>query len=161
MTTPRMTVREVVLDSVVERAIATTAQMFGLSQAAVATIVLVGLPMMAKQAAFNPELFKRMYAATRVTLPEPVLEYYVRMALNPSLRQSAVDDYKATYGTMLDAVHREAARQAGITDGQARVVMATILPALNQALVRAHSLDDQQSFARQLGTLSGTCAAAP
>lgn len=155
MTTPRMTVREVVLDSVVERAIATTAQMFGLSPAAVATLVLVGLPMMARLAADNPELFKRMHAAMRVTPPEPMPEFYVRMALNPGLRQSVVDDHKAMYGTMLDAVHREAARQAGITDGQARDVLAAILPAVNHGLVQASKLDDETMFAQQLKALAG------
>lgn len=154
MATTPITMRQVLLDPMVERALATTAQMFGVSQAAVATIVRSGLPMMANLAKFNPELLKCMYAATRSELPEPVVAYYDRMALNPSVRQSAVDDYKATFGSMLDAVHRETARQAGITDGQARDVMAAILPAVNHALVLTVNLDDEQSFAEQLKDLS-------
>jgi hypothetical protein len=153
MTTPPMTARQVALEPMVDRAMTTTAQMFGLSHAVVATLVHVSLPLMAQQATANPELFKRMHAAMRVTLPEPIPDFYVRMALNPSLRQSVVDDYKATFGHMLDAVTREAARHAGITDGQARDVLAVILPAVNHALAAAPKLDgedDAQHFAQQL-----------
>ena len=72
------------------------------------------------------------------------------MAANPVVRQSAMDDYKATYGAMLDAANRAAARQAGTTDGQARDVMAAALPALNQALACANSDHSEHAFSQQL-----------
>ena len=116
MAIPGMTARQVALDPMVDRAITMTAQMFGLSPAAVATLVLVALPLMARLADADPELGKRMHAAMHGTLPEPVPDFYVRLALNPSLRQSVVDDYKATYGHMLDAVRaRRPARRGSPT----------------------------------------------
>jgi len=47
-----------------------------------------------------------------------------------------MDDYKATYGGMLDLVNRAAARRAGVTNGQARDVIAAVLPALGRMLNR-------------------------
>jgi hypothetical protein len=150
MSTTQSNVQQVMLDQAVNTALTMTAQMFGLPKETVTRIVQVGLPMMAQMAETNPELFKRMYAATLATMPEPIQDFYTRMAENPALRQSTMDDYKATYGSMLDAVNREAARQAGTTDGQARDVLAAALPAVNQALAKSAAGRTQQDFARQL-----------
>ena len=153
MSTTQATVEQVMTDQAVDLALTLTAQMFGLSKETVATIVQVGLPMMAEMAESNPELFKRMYASTLATMPEPVQDFYTRMAHNRAIRQSTMDDYKATFGAMLDGPNREAARQAGTTDGQARDVMAAILPAVNQVLAAANASGSEQGFAQQLKRL--------
>ncbi len=118
-----------------EIALAITATIFGLTQATVFRIVETALPLMVEMAANNPELRRRIDAACGAALPLPVADFYVLMAENLDVRQSAMDDYRATYGNMLDFVHRTAARQAGVTDGQAREVVAALLPALGIALV--------------------------
>lgn len=124
-------------DVVADEALIMTAQMFGLPRATVRTLLQIGLPMMATLAETNPELRRRIFAASMASMPESVHDFYVHMLENPVLRQAAMDDYKATYGTMLDAANREAARRAGTTDGQARDVIAAMLPAIFQALRRA------------------------
>src|SRR4029453_13065254 len=98
----------------------------------------------------SPELFKRLYAIFHGTLPEPLPAFYHRLVENPAIRQSAMDDYKTTFGSMLDAVNREAARQAGTTDGQAREVLAAVLPPVSQALAAPNPTGSESGFAKQL-----------
>ena len=137
----------------VDRSLDMTAVMFGLPKETVITIVQVGLPMMAKMAETNPELLKRMYAASLATMPESVEDFYVRMTESQAVRQAAMDDYKATYGTMLDVVNRAAAKQASTTDGQARDVVAAALPAIIQALGQANGTRSKLGFSQQLKRL--------
>lgn len=124
-----------------ELALATTATIFGLTLTTVTLIVEIALPLMMEMAAANPELRKRIDASCDVALLLPVAEFYALMASSVEVRQSAMDDYKATFGNMLDSVNRAAARQAGVTDGQAREVVAALLPALGVALL----LDERES----------------
>jgi len=118
-----------------ELALTATARIFGLTIATVTLIIEVALPPMIKMAEANPELRKRM-AASGALPPWPIADYYDLMATNLDVRQSAMDDYKATYGGMLDLVNRAAARRAGVTNGQARDVIAAVLPALGRMLNR-------------------------
>jgi hypothetical protein len=117
-----------------ELALTATARIFGLSRATVTLIVKVALPLMIEMATANPDLSKRMDASGRALPPLPTADYYNLMETNLDVRQSAMDDYRATYGGMLDLVNRAAARRAGVTDGQAREVMAAVLPALGRVL---------------------------
>jgi len=133
-----------------DAALTLTARMFGLPRETVTGILQVSLPLLAQKAEVNPELFKRLYAATLATLPEPIDDFYTHMAENPALRQSTMDDYKATYGAMLEAVHRETGRQLGTTDGQARDVFAALLPAVHHTLARSTANPTADTFAQQL-----------
>lgn len=153
MSTSRGILQQFMTDETVDRALEMTAAMFGLSVTTVVTIVRVGLPLMAKMAETNPELLKRMYAASMATMPEPVEDFYIRMTESRAMRQAAMDDYKATYGTTLDAVNRAAAKEAGTTDGQARDVFAAALPAITQAMGRMNGLDGKPGFVQQLRAL--------
>jgi hypothetical protein len=150
MSVTQKSAQKVIEDQDVDLAIALTGQMFGLPKATVVSILLVALPLMARMADTNPELFKRLYAISQATLPEPVPAFYNRMVENPVIRQSAMDDYKTTFGSMLDAVNREAARQAGTTDGQAREVLAAVLPAVGQCLAEPNTTGSESGFAKQL-----------
>lgn len=118
-----------------DAALTTTASIFGLPTATVIRIAEIALPLMVKMATANPELRKRLEASRDVALPLPAAEFYALMASSLEVRQSAMDDYRATYGNMLDSAHRAAARHAGVTDGQAKEVVAALLPALGRALV--------------------------
>lgn len=137
----------------VEVAVQMTAHMFGLPRATVVEIVTVGLPMIAVMSEGNQELRQRLYVASRVRLPERIEDFYARMMASPTVRQSVMDDYRATYGAMLDAVNRMAARQAGTTDGQARDVIAAALPAVTQLLGTINRAGDEQSFCQCLRDL--------
>jgi hypothetical protein len=150
MPTTHRAVQQLMTNVAVDRSLDMTARMFGLSKERVVTIVRVALPMMAKMAETNPELLKRMYAASLATLPECVEDFYVRMTESQVVRQATMDDYKATYGTMLDVVNRAAARQASTTDGQARDVVAAALPAIIQALGQANGTRSKLGFLQQL-----------
>lgn len=135
----RLTTQQLMTDGAVELAVRMTAQMFGLSQETVTEIAAVGLPLIARTAEVNAEVRSRLYAASLVGPPEPIEIFYVRMTASPPVRQAVMDDYRATYGGMLDAVNRSAGRQAGTTDGQAREVIAALLPAISQVLGRANT----------------------
>jgi hypothetical protein len=153
VSTAKGILQHVLTDQAIDRALDLTATMFGLSKQSVSTIVQVGLPMMAKMAETNPGLLKRLYAASLATMPEPVDDFYVRMSESQAVRQATMDDYKATYGSMLDAVNRAAAKQAGTTDGQARDVIAAVLPAITQALGQSNGAGGTPGFLQQLKDL--------
>jgi hypothetical protein len=126
-------------DDALRLAVLLTAQMFHLTRETVVVSVLVSLPEMARLAEVNPLLAARLYAGSLHPLPESIERFYTRLAESPSLRQVLMDDYRATYGGMLDSVHRVAGQRAGITDGQARELLATLLPAINHVLGRANT----------------------
>lgn len=153
MSTTNGVLRELMANAAVDRCLELTARMFALHHEVVTTIVQVGLPMMARMAERNPELLRRMYAASRAPLPEPLAEFYERMLASRALRQAIVDDYRALYGSLLEAVHRQTALQVGATDGQARDILATMLPAVNHALGQANVSGDKQGFMQQLKDL--------
>lgn len=125
--------QEMLQEAIVDLAVTTTAAMFALPKATVVKIVQVGMPMMAQLAEANPEVRKRLQTIAIPTLPLQIKELYAWMARDPAVRQSVMDDYRAAFGGMLDAVNREAGRQAGTTDGQAREVIAAVLPAWSYA----------------------------
>jgi hypothetical protein len=134
----------------VDVAVRATAQMFGLPRETVATILEISLRMTAERAGSNPELLRRLYAMSRPALPVPPPEFYALMAENTAVRQEIMDDFRAAFGAMLDGVNREAARQAGTTDGQAREVFAAMLPAVNLVLGHANVEGTKRGFAERL-----------
>lgn len=155
----RLTVQELLADATVEMAVRMTALMFGLPGTTVTEIVAAELPMIAAMSVGNPELRRRLYVASVGSAPERLEDFYARMMASPPVRQAVMDDYKATYGAMLDAVNRVAARQAGTTDGQARDVLAAVLPAVTHVLGAINRAGDEQSFCqclRELQTSGGT-----
>jgi hypothetical protein len=153
MSTSGMSVQHILAIEVVDMALATTAQMFGLSKATVVKIVQIGLPLIAQMAGTNPEVMRRLFANSQARMPVPIQDFYVRMAEKSSLRQSIMDDYKATFGLMFDTVNREAARQAGTTDGQARDVLAAMLPVVSLTWARANASRSKEEFAQRLQDL--------
>ena len=140
-------------DIAIDGALAATGRMFGVPEDAVAALLRVELPMLAQTADLNPELLRRLYAMSRLSMPAPPQEFYIRMVESRAVRQSAMDDYRATFGGMLDTIHREAAKQVNLTDGQAREIFAAALPALNRSLAKANVEGTEAGFQRQLQTL--------
>lgn len=149
----RLSLQQLMTDAVVEMAVRMTAHMFGLPRATVAEIVAVELPMIAAMSEGNPELRRRLYVISLMRLPGRIEDFYARMMASPLVRQAVMDDYRATYGTMLDAVNRVAARQTGVTDGQARDVMAAALPAVTQWLGTSNRAGDEKGFRQCLRDL--------
>jgi hypothetical protein len=116
-------------------------------KATVTHLVQVGLPLMARMADSNPEVFRRLHAIILATKPDPIEDLYTQMTETVPVRQAVMDDYKARFGTLFDAAHRAAAQKAGTTDGQAREVMAAVLPALSQVMERVAYGRDRDAFA--------------
>ena len=149
----RLSTQQLMDEAVVAMAVEVTAHMFGLRRATVAEIVATGLPMIASMSEGNPDLRRRLYVSSVVRLPERIEDFYARIMASQYVRQAVMDDYRATYGAMLDAVNRMAARQAGTTDGQARDVIAAALPAVTQVLGNINRAGDEQSFCQRLRDL--------
>lgn len=138
--TPRaVSLQQLLTDDSLKIAVLLTAQMFHLARETVIVSVLVGLPELCRVAEVNSLLLARLYAGSLHPLPESLERFYARLAESPCLRQVLMDDYRATYGGMLDSVNRVAGQYAGITDGQAREVLALLLPAINHLLGRANT----------------------
>jgi hypothetical protein len=129
--------QQVMLNQAVDMSLEMTAKMTGLPKETVTKIVQTGLPMMAKMADENPELFKTMYSQSVKMLPEPMQTFYAKLAENPQAQQAMVDEFKTMYGPMLDAVNREAASQTGVSHDQAGQVLATTHPAVAHAMGKA------------------------
>lgn len=144
--------QQMLADDALKLAVLLTAQMFHMAREPVMIAVLTGLPEIARLAAVNPLLLARLYAESQHPLPETIERFYARLAESPALRQTLMDDYRATYGGMLDSANRAAGQHAGMTDGQAREVLATLLPAINQVLGRANT-GGAGEYARRLGEL--------
>ncbi|MFN8590189.1 MAG: hypothetical protein U0031_01925 [Thermomicrobiales bacterium] len=152
---PSQLTSERLLDAIAaEGALASTARIFGLSEGTVVTLLQVELPLLARLTGTNPELLRRLFAVSSIPLPVSSRQFYSRMVENPAVRQSAIDDFRVTFGGMVDVATREAARRAGTTEGQAREVLATILPAVNQALTDLCQPRTEQEYRQALGQLS-------
>ena len=149
---PPATPQQLLADDSVKLAVLLTAQMFGLPRQIVIATVITGLPVLARLAERNSLLLARLYAGSRQPMLTSIELFYARLAESPFLHQALLDDYRATYGGMLDAVNRAAGQYAGITDGQAQGVLATLLPALNYKLGQA-SAGNERDYARQLREL--------
>lgn len=154
---PPASPQQMLADDALKLAVLLTAQMFHLSREPVMIAVLTGLPEIARLAEVNPLLLARLYAGSLHPLPESVDRFYTRLAESPALRQTLMDDYRATYGGMLDSANRAAGQQAGMTDGQAREVLAILLPAINQVLGRANT-GGASEYARRLQGLGARVA---
>lgn len=129
-----------------------TAQMFSLPRDTIIVTAQAGLPALARLTEVNPLLLARLHASSRRPVPESLDRFYIRLAESPFVLQTLLDDHRATYGGMLDPVNRVAAQQAGITEGQAREVLAALLPAINTLLGKPGA-DDETDYARRLQDL--------
>jgi hypothetical protein len=129
--------QHLMMDAAVDMSLTTTAKMLGIPKESVTRIVQAGLPMMARMAQKNPDLFSKMYAQSVAMLPEPMQAYYDKLAESPEAQARAADEFNTMYGPITEALNREAASQAGTTESQAGQVMAATMPALSQAMGRA------------------------
>lgn len=136
-------------DESIKMAILLTAQMFSLPRNIVIETMQAALPVMSRLTESNSLLLARLYAGSRQPMPEKLERFYTRLAERPVVRQALLDDYRATYGGMLDPANRVAGQQAGITDGQAREVLAALLPAINYVLGQTDN-EGEQGYARRL-----------
>jgi hypothetical protein len=154
MAEPRSNVQQVMMDRAVDTSLAMTAQMLGLPKETVTKILQIGLPMLAKMADENPELLKALYAQSAKLLPEPVQQFYAKLAENPEAQQRLVDEFKTMVGPMMESLNREAARQAGTTEAQAERALATTYPAVAEALSTRNTAKSEAGFAQQLRDLA-------
>jgi hypothetical protein len=151
---PPQTVHLVLLDPSVEMAMTMIAQMIGLPNGTVTQILQDGLPLIAHLTTTYPLVLQRLHAMSLVPLPEPLADFYVRMAESAAVRQAVLDDYRATFGAMLDDTNREAACLVGTTDRQAREVIAVALPAVSHVLRQLTKGGDGATFARTLRSMA-------
>ena len=110
---PPATPQQLLADDSVKLAVLLTAQMFGLPRQIVIATVITGLPVLARLAERNSLLLARLYAGSRQPMLTSIELFYARLAESPFLHQALLDDYRATYGGMLDAVNRAAGQYAG------------------------------------------------
>jgi hypothetical protein len=153
MTTTEGAMQQVMMDATVDTALTMTAQMLGLPKETVTTIVQVGLPILASMAEENPELLKSLYTQSLQLMPEPVQQFYAKVAENPAAQQQLVDEFKAAVGPMTESLNRQAARQAGVTEAQAERVLATTYPAVAETMSKANTEQTQVGFAQRLKNL--------
>jgi hypothetical protein len=154
MTTTQGNMQQLMMDAAVNMSVAATARMFGLSEGTVTRILQIGLPMMAKMAEENPELLKALYAQSLTLLPEPVQQFYAKLAENPEALQAMIDEFKTSVGPMMESLNREAAQQAGTTPEQAADVLAATYPAVAEALTRQATTRSEAGFGQRLKDLA-------
>jgi hypothetical protein len=152
---PQQPAQQLMMDQAVDLSLEMTSQLTGLPKETVTKIVQAGLPMMAQMAETNPELLKSMYAQSMKTMPEPIQAFYSKLAENPQAQQALADEFQTMYGPMTEALQREAASQAGVTQDQAGQVLATTHPAVAQAVAQSAPTQGEQGFAQRLKDLRG------
>lgn len=128
---------ELLMDAAVDTSLNMTARMLGIPKETVTRIVQVGMPMMARMAQENPDLFSALYAESVKMLPEPMQVFYEKLAASPEAQAKLVAEFTAMYGPMLEAINREAASQSGAGEAEASKVLATTMPAISQAMGNA------------------------
>lgn len=154
MTTTQENLQQVTTDAAVDMALNMTAQMFGMPKETVTKIVQAGLPILAKMADENPELLKSLYTQSLQLLPEPVQQFYAKLAENPEAQQTLVNEFKAMVGPLTASLNRETARQAGTTETQAERVLATTYPAVAETLTKGTTEKTETGFAQRLRNLA-------
>jgi len=154
MATTQSPMRQLLMDQAVDTALTMTAQMFGLPKETVTKIVQVGLPLMAKMADENPALLKALYAQSAKLLPEPIQQFYAKLAENPEAQQAMVEEFKTMVGPMMESLDRETARATGTTEEQAGNVLATAYPAVAEALNADASARTDAGFGKRLKDLA-------
>lgn len=154
MGTTQNTLQRVMMDSAVDTAVNMTAQMLGLPQETVTKILQVGLPMLAKMADQNPELLQALFAHSLKSMPEPVQQFYAKLAESPEAQQRMVDEFKTMVGPMMESLSRDTAQQAGTTDAKAGAALATTLPAWTQSLGKDAADQSEAGFRQRLQGLT-------
>lgn len=153
MAMTRGNVNQFMMDAAVDRSVAMTAQMLGIPEGTVRTILQVGLPMMARMAEENPALLKAMYTQSLQLMPESVQQFYSKLAENPQAQQKLVDEFKTMVGPMMDSLSRETAQQVGSTPELAGSALATTYPAVAQALGKENVEQTEAGFGQRLKDL--------
>ena len=154
MTMSQRTLQHVTTDTAVDRSLEMAATMVGLPKAMVTKIVEAGLPLMANVADADPLVFKAMYAQAEKMLPEPRRLFYAKLATSPKARQAMVADFTTMFGAQTEAIHREAARQAGASEEQVGQVLAITMPAVVKAVGKGNTSKNELGFGRQLRNMN-------
>src|SRR5262245_38966357 len=134
MAETRRGTQQLLMDTAVDTAVKMTAQMLGISEEAVNKIVQVGLPMLARMHDGHPATLKALYTRSVEMLPEPVQQFYAKLAENPEAQQRLVDEFKTLVGPMMESLNRDTAGAAGTTPDVAGKALATTFPAVADAL---------------------------
>ncbi|MBL8126516.1 MAG: hypothetical protein JNM64_02690 [Chloroflexia bacterium] len=153
MATTRGTVNQFLMDAAVDQSVTMTAEMLGMPEETVRKILQVGLPMMARMADENPALLKAMYAQSLQLMPEPVQQFYGKLAESPKAQQKLVDEFQTMVGPMMESLSRETAVQAGSTPALAGSALATTYPAVAQALGKGNTEQTEAGFGQRLKEL--------
>ena len=154
MTTTQGTMQQLMTDAAVDTSVNMTARILGLSPETVTKILQIGLPMMARMAETNPEVLTALYEQSVTLLPEPVQEFYAKLAESPEAQQKLTDDFKTLAGPMMESLNRETARGAGISEEKAGAALATTYPAVAEALATRNADKTQEGFAQQLRNMA-------
>ena len=84
------------MNEAMEQSIAMTAKLFGLPEEAVRRIVQIGLPMMAKMAAEDPQAFAQLYAQSLAMMAQSLPAFYGNLGQEPQAQQRLQDDFRGS-----------------------------------------------------------------
>ncbi len=150
---PQTTLEQVMTYDGVETTLKLVAGMAGLTKRTTARIVEAGLPMMAVEADDDPYIFKAMFAQSMKALPSRTAEYYTLLGNDPQAQQALSGEFRAIYGSVTDALNREAGRRANATEAQASQVLAATMPVVVKALGLQNTQRNEMGFGRLLRSL--------
>jgi hypothetical protein len=146
--------QHVMEDSAVDTTLTMVADTIGLTRDMATKIVEFGLPMMADAANSDPWVFKAMYAQSVKYLPQPTPAFYAKLGKNAAARQALAAEFQLIYGAMTEAINRDTASHASVTEAQASQVLAVTMPAMVKALGKANTNGNEMGFGRQLRSLN-------
>jgi hypothetical protein len=128
------------LDLLCDREVATAmrsiSNISGLSPEAVAAILQASLPVLARSARRNPDLFTLWYARSTTMYAVGIQHIYARLAEQPEVQARLLGEFGALFGEAADESSSVAAQKAETTRNQAATVIAFALPAIDLAIAR-------------------------
>ena len=136
-----------------DQSIALTAKLFGLPEEMVRRIVQIGLPMMAKMAADDPQAFARLYAQSLAMMAQSLPAFYSDLGQGPQAQQRLQDDFARLYGANAPTLTRDVASRAGSSEEHAGKALAGATPGLAFGLGKPNLRQSEAEFSTNLARL--------
>ncbi len=134
-----------------------TAAVFGIEKSTVARIVQLGLPMQMQTIADQPDLARKMYAASFQMVPAEVQAFYKMLDKDPKLADVSREEYQQMFGASAGIINTTVAEAVDLTADEIAFVMGAIMPTLKLDLKEQAVAEDVtvESFGTWIGARIG------
>ncbi len=119
-----------------------TAAVFGIEESTVASIVHLGLPMQMQMIADQPDLARKMYAASFQMVPAEVQAFYKMLDKDPKLADVSREEYQQMFGASAELINATVAEAVDLSADDVAFVMGAMMPTLKLDLKEQATAED-------------------